>query len=220
MRNDAAASGSVEVELKEKIRMLESRNKELEAAVRGEPINCAEVSILRLALERTGSLAVFLGCLSVTAIILESWEQTLLRDVEMTFFVPLMIGHGGNMGGSVVGSTLASMIQRPPPLTSTLKRELIAGGIVGIILTAAASALPFIMHIEPHTVLLIMASLLSITLMSALLGATLPFIFKRLKLDPNTLAPPAVTTLIDALGLIIYLSIADRIVPTFPTSNS
>lgn len=220
MRRPADASGSVEVELKEKIRMLESRNKELEAAVRGEPVSCAEFSIIRLALERTGSLAFFLVCLSVTAIILESWEQTLLRDVEMTFFVPLMIGHGGNMGGSVVGSTLASMIQRPTSFGLTLKREIIAGSIVGVILTAAASALPFIMRIESHTVLLIMASLLCITLMSALLGATLPFILKRLKLDPNTLAPPAATTLIDALGLIIYLSIADRIVPTFPNGKS
>lgn len=159
------------------------------------------MSVVSLAFERTTSLVFFLACLTATAVILERWEATLTRDVELTFFVPLMIGHGGNTGGTVVGSVVASLHK---PLAATLRRELAAALIVGGLLAFLASFLPL-----GRTALVVKLALVTITLISALVGALVPHFLKYMNLDAATIAPPAVTTLIDALGLVAYLTIAD-----------
>lgn len=160
------------------------------------------MSVVMMALHRTSSLIFFLACLTATAVILERWEATLTRDVELTFFVPLMIGHGGNTGGTVVGSVVAGL--NKGNFLSTLRRELLTALIVGTLLAALASFLPL-----GRTATVVKLALLVITLISALIGAVVPHLLKYLNMDAATIAPPAVTTLIDALGLVAYLTIAD-----------
>lgn len=203
----SSGGGSVEAELKEKIRVLTLRNQELEAMQSGSE---HQDGIVKTAIERFSSLCVFLGCLSITAVILESWEHTLSREVQLTFFVPLMIGHGGNTGGAVVGSTLGSM--KNAGVSKTVRREVTVGVLVGSALAAVATGLP-VLGIAKHTTLVVTVSLLAITVLSAALGAVVPFAVRAANLDPHSLAPPAVTTLIDAFGLITYLMIADKLLP-------
>ena len=206
--------GSVERELKERVRKLEKRNKELEALITSGEIKLPEeeLGIVPLALKRLTSLMFFLACLSATAIILESWADTLSKEVELSFFIPLMIGHGGNTGGSVVGSTIAELAAKGKvSYVSTLCREVACASLVGAILAALANfVLPFV-GISRHTTTVVTCTIFSVTILSTIVGATLPFALKALNLDAAAYGPPAVTTLIDAMGLITYLVIADTI---------
>jgi len=182
----------------------------------------AELGVLGLAAKRVASLLFFLGCLSATAVILESWEKTLAQQVELTFFVPLMIGHGGNTGGSVVGSTIAALASGgdAPSLSKTLARELGCALVVGSTLGSAAGALLPQVGVSRLTATIIACALLSITLLSSVVGATLPFVLRALKFDAATVAPPACTTMIDAMGLVTYLTIAERFIAFDARSRS
>lgn len=51
-----------------------------------------------VAMSRVGWLSIFLGSLSLTAIIMNGFEHTLSRQIELAYFVPLLAGHGGNTG--------------------------------------------------------------------------------------------------------------------------
>ena len=62
-----------------------------------------------LARHRVGWLTIFLASLSLTAIIMNGFEHTLSRQIELAYFVPLLAGHGGNTGGQTVGTVLAAL---------------------------------------------------------------------------------------------------------------
>jgi Mg/Co/Ni transporter MgtE (contains CBS domain) len=53
----------------------------------------------RIALQRVGWLALFLCSLSLTAVIMNGFEHTLSRQIELAYFVPLLAGHGGEHRG-------------------------------------------------------------------------------------------------------------------------
>lgn len=63
----------------------------------------------RIALKRVGWLSLFLVSLSFTALIMNGFEHTLERQIELAYFVPLLAGHGGNTGGQAVGTVLSAM---------------------------------------------------------------------------------------------------------------
>lgn len=51
-----------------------------------------------IALSRVGWLSLFMLSLSMTAVIINSFEHTLEKHIELAYFVPLLAGHGGNTG--------------------------------------------------------------------------------------------------------------------------
>uniref|UniRef100_A0A7S3JQ26 SLC41A/MgtE integral membrane domain-containing protein n=1 Tax=Aureoumbra lagunensis TaxID=44058 RepID=A0A7S3JQ26_9STRA len=214
--------GSVEKELKERVASLQKQNEELRVALNDRLSSPKKISLEKSvssqAISRFATLIFFLGCLSLTAIILESWEATLAARVELTFFVPLMIGHGGNTGGSVVGSTVAKLASgQSLSYSRTLLREMSCALLVGAALASATFFfLPFI-KISAHTSLIVTCAIASITMLATFIGTSLPFLFSFFRLDAASLGPPAVTTIVDAIGLITYLVIADIILEASPS---
>ena len=69
-------------------------------------------SSLLLAVKRARTLALFLLLLSCTTAILEGYEETLAAHVSLSFFVPFLIGHGGNCGGMSVGAVISAIARR------------------------------------------------------------------------------------------------------------
>ena len=93
-------------------------------------------SSLLLAVKRARTLALFLLLLSCTTAILEGYEETLAAHVSLSFFVPFLIGHGGNCGGMSVGAVI-SAIARGDARTPSSKyrlalREVLAGCAVAV----------------------------------------------------------------------------------------
>ena len=93
-------------------------------------------SSLLLAVKRARTLALFLLLLSCTTAILEGYEETLAAHVSLSFFVPFLIGHGGNCGGMSVGAVI-SAIARGDARTPSSKyrlalREILAGCAVAV----------------------------------------------------------------------------------------
>lgn len=173
----------------------------------------------RVAMSRVGWLSLFLLSLSFTAIIMNGFEHTLEKQIELSYFVPLLAGHGGNTGGQSVGTVLSAIssgrvkLKDAPPV---IMKEALSGIMMGTILgIMVAPTIHFVMGISRHVSVVIFFTLPLVSTIAALLGATIPFASIALGLDPSVIAGPAMTSFVDVAGLMSYFLIAQQVFKAF-----
>ena len=172
-----------------------------------------------IALQRVGWLSLFLMSLSLTAIIMNGFEHTLARQIELAYFVPLLAGHGGNTGGQSVGTVLSAissgMVQlkhAPRVIAKEAASGLLAGTILGSLVGPIAH---YVMGISIHVSAVILFTLPLVSTIAATLGSTIPFACLALGLDPSVIAAPAMTSFVDVSGLMSYFLIANHVFQRF-----
>ena len=161
--------------------------------------------------KRTPWLLILLVTNSITVIILSRYEQVLDEVVALAFFTPLLIDAGGNVGAqssTVVIRGLSTDELRGKQPAAIILRELMTGGMLGVLLAILVIVAIFIFLGQSAIGFTVGISLLSITLIAATSGAALPFLFHSLGLDPALMSSPFITTVVDILGILIYLNIA------------
>lgn len=169
----------------------------------------------KIALKRVGWLAVFLCSLSLTAVIMNGFEHTLSRQIELAYFVPLLAGHGGNTGGQTVGTVLSAL--STGSVTSKdafkiIKKEAMSGLMVGIILGAIVGPFAhYIGGISRHVSMVIFCTLPLLSTIAGTLASSIPFACNFVGLDPAIIAAPAMTTFVDVTGLLSYFLIANKV---------
>lgn len=168
-------------------------------------------SIFLITRKRVGWLLLLFLTESLTGSVLRHFETELESVVALTFFVPLLIGTGGNTGTQT---------------TSTIIRALAVGDIdwpdalrafwhefrVGILLGLGMALVAFIRALTWGTSNELASSvalaIMAIVVWANILGALLPLIASKLKIDPTVVSGPVMSTLVDATGLFIYFTIA------------
>ncbi|KNC81786.1 hypothetical protein SARC_05908 [Sphaeroforma arctica JP610] len=175
-------------------------------------VSYKRISAVHLAGTRILWLSLFLASLALTAVVMESFEHILASQIELAFFVPLMIGHGGNVGGQTVGTVLSALssqkIKRKDML-SVLLKESISGLLVGCALGfLSAFATSFLMGVSEPVSVVVFATLPVLSVTASGLASTLPFLCMYLGLDAAVVSAPLMTTLVDVLGLVSYFMIA------------
>jgi Mg/Co/Ni transporter MgtE len=169
----------------------------------------------RIALQRVGWLALFLCSLSLTAVIMNGFEHTLSRQIELAYFVPLLAGHGGNTGGQTVGSVLSALSSGSVTTHDALKiiqKEAMSGMMVGLLLGALVGPLAhFVGGISTHVSTVVFCTLPLLSTIAATLASSIPFACKFVGLDPAIIAAPAMTTFVDVSGLLSYFLIANKV---------
>jgi magnesium transporter len=154
-----------------------------------------------------------------TASAMAYYEGEMQRALVLAMFVPLIISSGGNSG-----SQAATLIVRALGVGEVrlrdwwlvMRREIFSGCVLGLVLgsigfmrIALWSAFSTIYGEHWALVgLTVSLALIGIVLWGTLAGSMLPFILKRLGLDPATSSAPFVATLVDVTGLIIYFTVA------------
>ena len=139
-------------------------------------------------------------------------------------FVPMLMDTGGNSGSQasvtvIRGISLGEVRHRDA--LRVIAKELTVGALCGLSLGLVAFGkvmlVDRLLMNNPEvsiTVALIVAATLAITVIIAkLIGATLPMLASKIGLDPAVMASPFITTIVDALSLIIYFFIASSILP-------
>lgn len=168
-----------------------------------------------LARHRVGWLTVFLASLSLTAIIMNGFEHTLSRQIELAYFVPLLAGHGGNTGGQTVGTVLAAMSAGAITEKDAMKviaKESLSGLTMGAMLGLGVGAVAYyVMGISSHVSTVIMLTIPPLSAIASSLASGLPFLCVFFGLDPTVIAAPAMTSFVDVTGLLCYFLIANQI---------
>jgi magnesium transporter len=178
-----------------------------------------QISMGRMLQKRAGWLAaLFLGEM-LTATAMSRFEDEIARAVVLALFVPLIISSGGNSGSQATTLVIRAMALDEVKLRDwwrVMRRELAAGLALGLVLgTIGLLRIILWQAISPtygdHYLLIaltVFGSLLGVVMFGTLAGSLLPFLLRRVGLDPASASAPFVATLVDVTGLIIYFSLA------------
>jgi len=189
------------------------------AADNEDILDYKEKSSFSIAYERVPWLALFLFSLSFTAIIMNGFEHTLSKQIELAYFVPLMAGHGGNTGGQAVGTVLSALsagIITRQDAAKVIGKEATSGLIMGVMLGALVGPIShYVMGISQHVATVVSVTFPLLSTIAAFLGSSLPFVCVILGLDPAVIAAPAMTSFVDVTGLLCYFLIANQVFKAF-----
>lgn len=178
-----------------------------------------QTSLLGMIQKRVGWLVLlFLGQM-LTASAMAHYEDELAAALILAVFIPLIISSGGNSGSQASTLIIRAMAVRDVELRDwwkVFRRELASGlalgGILAVIGFLRIVLTPDRSHVfTEHYLLLGVAVSLSIAgvvLFGSLVGAMLPFLLRRARLDPAVCSAPFVATFVDVTGIIIYFSVA------------
>jgi magnesium transporter len=174
--------------------------------------------------KRAGWLAVlFLGEM-LTATAMGYFEHEIARAVVLATFLPLIISSGGNSGSQATSLIIRSLAVRELELKDWWRvfvRELGSGTALGLILAFIGGSRILLWQqagfhdYGPHALaiaLVVGGSLVGVVLLGTLAGSMLPFLLRRVGFDPATASAPAVATLVDVGGLVIYFSLASLLI--------
>ena len=157
---------------------------------------------------------------TLSSAILAGFESAL--PAVLVLFIPMIMGTGGNSGGQSSVTVTRSISLAEVEFSDLFRvffKELRVGILCAITLGVATFAKVFFIDglllgndAVSLTVSLTVALSLSLTIILAkIIGATLPLIAKKIGLDPAVMASPLITTLVDAISLIVYFFVAQNI---------
>ncbi|MDY0342728.1 MAG: magnesium transporter [Lentimicrobium sp.] len=150
---------------------------------------------------------VFMNVFSGAA--LAAFEDVIQSAVALIFFLPLLIGSGGNAGAQSATLMIRSLAigdVETKDWVRLIGREFLVSFLLGLTMALGVS---LIASFRAPEYIFIVASTMVLSVMSgSLLGMLLPFVFTKLKIDPATASAPLITSIADISGVVIYFSIA------------
>jgi len=169
------------------------------------------VDVVTIARKRIGWLLLLFITDTLTGTVLRIFQDDLSRVVALMFFVPLLIGTGGNAGSQTTTTIIRALAVGEVRLRDALRvlsHEFGAGLLLGLGMAAVAFLRAVTWGTGLPVAVAVSLSILAIIIWATSLGSLLPMLATRLGIDPTVISGPAMSTLVDATGLFIYLSVA------------
>lgn len=170
-----------------------------------------DTAIALVTRKRIGWLLLLFVTESLTGSVLRHFEDALDAAVVLTFFIPLLIGTGGNAGSQTTSTIIRALAVGEVTTRDALRafwHELRIGILLGSGMAIVAYGRALLWGTSWAVAATVSLAILTIVLWANTLGALLPLAASRLGIDPTVVSGPAMSTLVDATGLFIYLSIA------------
>ena len=170
--------------------------------------------ILRVVRKRIGWLLLLFVAGTLTSAVLHRFEDELAAVVALAFFIPLLIGTGGNAGAQTVMTVIRSLALGEVGVRQAWRvvlREATTGMVVGLLVGTVAFGQALLWQAPMALALTVSVTMFAICVWSTTVGSLIPILADRFGVDPAVLSAPLITTLVDATGLVIYFSIAKLI---------
>ena len=138
------------------------------------------------------------------------FEDTIAAYVALVFFLPLLVDSGGNAGSqsaTLMVRAMATGNVRLSDWSRMLGREVLVAGALGLTMALAVSGIG-LWRGGPEIALVVALTMIIIVITGSLIGMSLPFVLSKFRLDPAAASAPLVTSLADAIGVIIYFAMA------------
>lgn len=164
--------------------------------------------------KRIGWLLLLFLTGTLTGSVLRIFEDELAEAIALTFFIPLLIGTGGNAGFQVSSAVIRALALGELTfrhLLTVIWREIRTAFLLGLGMGTVGFVRAITWHSPPLLAITVSMSLITIVVWAAIIGASLPLLASRLRIDPAVVSGPAMSTLVDTTGLIIYFLIAQAI---------
>ena len=150
-----------------------------------------------------------------TGTILGFFEEALAANAALTLFIPMLMDTGGNSGGQASVTIIRAMSLGDVEFRDVFKviwKELRVSLLCALTLGVLVFVKVIFLDQKGPVVALVVALSIFLTIVIAkLVGCTLPMLAKRLGFDPAVMASPFITTVVDALSLLVYFAVATHL---------
>ena len=166
--------------------------------------------------KRVGWLLILFVAEAYTGTVLRAFEEQLEAAIALAFFIPLLIGTGGNSGTQITTTIVRAMAVGEVSLRNlgtVLKKELSTGLLISVAIAIAAWVRAWSLGVGPEIGMVVTLTIIAIVLWSATVASIIPMVLRRLRIDPAVVSAPFISTLVDGTGLIIYFEIAKWLLP-------
>ena len=178
-----------------------------------------EVSFFEMLKKRVVWLAVLFVGESFTAAAMGRFENEIAKAVVLSLFIPLIISSGGNSGSQASTLVIRAMALGEVTLSDwwrVVHREIVQGFSMGLILAVIGFGRVVAWQSAFHSygehymlvALTVALSVVGVVMFGTIVGSMLPFLLKRIGLDPASASAPFVATLVDVTGIVIYFTFA------------
>ena len=173
--------------------------------------------VTKLARNRIVWLCVLMISGTLSSAIISGYDAILSQAVQLAAFIPVLTGTGGNAGSQTSATIIRGMSLgdiRPRDILRVMGKEIQVGMICGVLL----AALNFIKQtiFSPSTDIMVdltvSVSMGFVVVVAKAMGCVLPIGAKVCKLDPAIMAGPLITTVVDAVALVIFFNVAQWLV--------
>ena len=192
------------------------------AAITPNDTEYLKTPVLRIWASRVPWLLLLMISATFTGIIISKFESALAVLPILTAFIPMLMDTGGNSGSQASVTVIRGISLGEVEFRDTFKvlwKEIRVAALCGI--TLGGAALLKVMLVDhlmmgkddvTWSVAFVVASTLFLTILCAkLIGCSLPMLAKKIGLDPAVMASPFITTIVDAVSLLVYFSISRSI---------
>ncbi len=167
-----------------------------------------------VARSRVGWLLILFVTSMLTANVLKHFEGTLSKMVSLSFFIPMLIGTGGNAGSQTTATIIRALGVGEVDKRDVLKvlwHEIQVGLVLGALVGAVGFLRAWTFDGNAAMGLTIAVAMFLIVFWANSVGSLLPLLATMLGVDPALISGPMMSTLVDATGLFIYLTVAQVI---------
>ena len=174
-----------------------------------------KTSTIDLWKKRVPWLLLLMVSATFTGKIIQAYESALAAQVVLTAFIPMLMDTGGNAGSQASVTIIRGLSLGEIQMIDIFKiiwKEIRVAFLCGLTLSLANFAKIMLLDRVGRSVALIVCLTLVVTVIIAkITGCTLPILAKRIGFDPAVMASPFITTIVDALSLIVYFNFASML---------
>ena len=186
----------------------------------GLDLSYTKTSLFEMIKKRSGWLIILFFGQMLTTTAMAYFEEELATAVVLALFIPLIISSGGNTGSQAASLIIRSLALGELKLVNwwyVMRKEILSGLSLGLILGLIGFMRIFVWQKAGFydygdfwiwIGASVSLSLIFVVLWGTLSGSMIPFILKKMKIDPATASAPFVATFVDVTGLIIFFSVA------------
>lgn len=175
-----------------------------------------QASPIRLWSKRVVWLLVLFVASMYTSNVMQAFEDVLAAAIALNFFIPLLIGTGGNVGTQITTTLIRAIAAdgvRLRDVWGVMWKEFRTGLLIAGTMAVAGLVRAWTLGVGWPITLTVIISLAAIVMWSSMVAAILPLILKRMRLDPAVVSAPMISTIVDGTGLLIYFSVAKLLIP-------
>jgi len=161
--------------------------------------------------KRIGWLLILFVAEAYTGNVLRYFEDTLSEVISLAFFIPLLLGTGGNSGTQTVTTLVRAMALGEvqfKDIFRVMKKEVATGLILGVCMGIVVLIRAELLGVGFDIGTVVALTAIFIVIWASLVSAVLPLVLHKLKVDPAVVSGPFISTLVDGTGLVIYFTLA------------
>ena len=176
-------------------------------------------------------LSLLMVSATFTGLIITGFEERLAALVCLTAFIPMLMDTGGNSGSQSSVTVIRALslgelefADLPKVIWKEFRTALICGGVLALLCFGKVMLIDHLLLKTDGvdaTVAMVIAMTMAVTVVCAKrVGCTLPMLAKKLGFDPAVMASPFITTIVDALSLLVYFGIASALLPALRNASA